>query len=98
MYDVFVSYSHEDRKRIAGLVDALVEKRGWSIWFDDALRAGDEFPQVIQGTLEHVRCALVVWSSRAVTSRWVIAEATEGWNRGILVSTRLDDAEPPLRA
>jgi WD40 repeat protein len=96
MHDVFVSYSRRDRKRIGRLVDVLIGQRGWSIWFDEALRAGDQFPQVIQSALAEVRCVLVVWSRDAVESRWVVAEASEGWGRGILVPIRLDDAEPPM--
>jgi WD40 repeat protein len=96
MHDIFVSYSRKDRRRIERLVRVLVGQRGWSIWFDEALRAGDQFPNVIQGALDEVRCVLVVWSRDAVESRWVVAEASEGWGRGILVPIRLDDAEPPL--
>jgi len=96
MHDVFISYARENRKRAKRLADVLVEERGWSIWFDEALQAGDEYPRVIERALEQVRCVLVVWSKDAVASRWVIAEASEGWNRGILVPVLLDDADPPL--
>jgi len=96
MHDVFISYAREDRRRIRRLVGVLVEERGWAIWFDEELRAGEQFPRVIQQALEQARCVLVVWSRRSVESRWVIAEASEGWNRGVLVPVRLDDSEPPL--
>jgi adenylate cyclase len=40
--DVFVSYSRQDKARVAPLVEAL-EAEGWSVWWDPAIAPGEEF-------------------------------------------------------
>jgi WD40 repeat protein len=96
MYDVFISYAREDRARVKRLADAFVAARGWSVWWDQRLRSGEKFPREIQDAVTHSRCVLVVWSPHAVDSDWVCAEATEGWQRGILVPVTVEECEPPL--
>jgi WD40 repeat protein len=96
VHDVFISYARDDRARVERLADAFVAARGWSVWWDSELQAGEPFPRRIQEALADSRCVVVVWSSRAVESDWVVAEATEGWGRGILVPVRIDECEPPL--
>jgi WD40 repeat protein len=96
MHDVFISYARGDRSRVKRLADALVAARGWSVWWDPELEAGEAFPRRIQEAVGDSRCVLVVWSARSVASDWVAAEATEGWERDILVPVRLDDCEPPM--
>jgi len=96
MHDVFISYARDDRARVERLADAFVAARGWSVWWDSELQAGEPFPRRIQEVLADSRCVVVVWSRRAVQSDWVVAEATEGWERGILVPVRVDECEPPL--
>lgn len=96
MYDVFVSYSREDQKRVAGLVEALISQRGWSVWWDKQLQAGSRFTREIETTLTDSRCVLVVWSKHAVQSDWVRAEADEGRKRGVLIPVRLDACQLPL--
>ena len=96
MYDVFVSYSREDRKRVAGLVEAFISLRGWSVWWDEQLQAGSRFTGEIEGALTDSRCVLVVWSEHAVQSDWVRAEADEGRKRGVLIPVRLDACQLPL--
>lgn len=96
MHDVFISYARKDRTRVEQLADAFVAARGWSVWWDSELEAGTPFPRRIQEALAGSRCVLVVWSRHSVESDWVVAEATEGWERGILVPVRVDECEPPL--
>ena len=94
--DVFISYAHEDAGVAKRLANALVALRGWSVWWDTSLRTGEQFPKRIQDAVAEARCVVVLWSRQSIDSNWVIAEASEGWNRGILVPVRLDDGEPPL--
>jgi WD40 repeat protein len=96
MYDVFISYAREDKPQVKRLADAFTAARGWSVWWDQRLRSGERFPREIQDAVTHSRCVLVVWSPRSVDSDWVCAEATEGWQRGILVPLQVEDCEPPL--
>ena len=46
MADIFISYAHEDAVRAGALARALAEL-GWSVWFDDGIRAGAPFDAVI---------------------------------------------------
>jgi WD40 repeat protein len=96
MYDVFVSYARDDRERVARLVERLVAARGWSVWWDTALRPGEEFPREIQQAVASARAVVVVWSPHSIDSDWVIAEASEGWEREVLVPVLIDDCVPPV--
>jgi hypothetical protein len=96
MYDIFISYAREDKPRVKQLAEAFTAVRGWSVWWDQRLRNGERFPREIQDALTHSRCIIVVWSPRSVDSDWVCAEATEGWQRGILVPLQVRECEPPL--
>jgi len=78
------------------LVEALVAARGWSIWWDTALRPGEQFDDTIRQVVEQARCVVVVWSQQSVTSRWVVAEVSEGWERQALVPVIIEECEPPL--
>ena len=44
--DIFVSYSRQDRPRVAPLVAAL-EAQGWSVWWDPEIVGGQEFDRQI---------------------------------------------------
>jgi len=94
--DVFISYAREDAGAARRLADALVALRGWSAWWDTSLRTGEQFPKRIQEAVAGARCVIVLWSRHSIDSNWVVAETSEGWNRGILVPVRLDDCEPPM--
>jgi len=94
--DAFISYAREDAGVAKRLAHALVALRGWSVWWDTSLRTGEQFPKRIQEAVDGARCVIVLWSRHSIESNWVVAEASEGWNRGILVPVRLDDCEPPL--
>ena len=93
--DVFVSYASTDRDRIAPLVQAL-EGGGWSVWWDRHLEAGTAFDREIQHALDESKCVIVVWTEASVESDWVLAEAGDGLERGILIPVMLDDVRPPL--
>ena len=94
MSDVFLSYSREDREYAKRLV-GYVELRGWSVWWDNNLRAGTEFEREIEAALESAGVVIPIWSEASARSEWVIKEATHGNERGVLIPTRLDHAEIP---
>jgi len=95
MTDVFISYANEDRERARDLATAL-EARGWSVWWDRKIIAGQTFDQVIEHELDTAKCAVVLWSKDSVASEWVRNEAAAAANRGVLVPARIDDVKPPL--
>ncbi|MFP3558870.1 TIR domain-containing protein [Paraburkholderia sp. SIMBA_049] len=96
IHDVFISYAREDRTVARKVADALLAARGWSVWWDTSLRTGEQFPRRIQEAVTASRCVVVLWSHHSSASDWVIAEASEGWNRRVLVPITLDDSEPPM--
>lgn len=96
MYDIFISYSSKDHKRVASLVESLTGLRGWSIWWDEQVQTGARFTSEIETALAESRCVLVVWSGDSVESDWVRSEADQGRKRGILAPMCLDQAQPPM--
>lgn len=95
MADLFVSYSHADRQPVSKLAGAL-ETDGHEVWWDDRLRAHQDFGAEIDASLRRSNCAIVAWSATARDSLWVRAEATAAWESRKLVQLSLDGARPPL--
>src|ERR1700683_1264269 len=95
MADVFVSYSRSDKARVAPLV-AAVQARGWSVWWDPAIDAGQQFYDPLDAELQAACAVLVVWTPTSVASRWVRGEARDAAERGILVPVRFEDARLPI--
>lgn len=81
MADVFVSYARSDKARVAPLV-AAIEAKGWSVWWDPEIDAGQQFDAQIEAALKAAKAVLVVWTPTSVTSRWVRGEAREGGRPG----------------
>ena len=94
--DVFLSYARENRDVAKRLANALTQARGWSVWWDARLKAGELFNREIERAVANARCVIVLWSHHSVRSDWVVAEVSEGWERGVLVPILLDDSEPPM--
>jgi dienelactone hydrolase len=95
MSDIFVSYAHEDRDRIAPLVQRLETER-WSVWWDRELIPGDRFEQAIDEAISRAKVVVVAWSRAALDSNWVHNEALDGLERGILVPVLLDTVRVPV--
>ncbi len=95
MADVFVSYARSDKARVAPIV-AAIEARGWSVWWDPEIEAGQQFDDQIETELKAARAVLVVWTPTSVVSRWVRGEAREAADRGTLVPARFDGARLPM--
>jgi adenylate cyclase len=95
MADVFVSYSRSDKARVAPLV-AAIEANGWSVWWDPAIDAGQQFDDQIDAELQAANAVVVVWTPTSVASRWVRGEARDAAERGILVPVRFGDARLPI--
>ncbi|WP_052633581.1 TIR domain-containing protein [Pseudoxanthomonas suwonensis] len=95
MADIFVSYSRQDRTRVAPLVAAL-EAQGWSVWWDPEITPGEEFDSLIARELDAARSLIVVWTPQSVDSRWVRGEARDAADRGVLVPVRFDHAKLPI--
>jgi formylglycine-generating enzyme required for sulfatase activity len=95
MADIFISYAREDETRIRELVRAL-EEQGWTIFWDRRIPAGKTWQSYIGQALSEAKCVVVAWSHHSVTSDWVIEEANDAKDRGVLVPVFLDSVKPPL--
>src|SRR5215207_4887388 len=92
--DIFVSYAREDQARVAPMVAAF-EACGWSVFWDRRIPAGQTWRSYIGRALDEARCVVVTWSEHSIRSEWVIEEADDGRERGILVPVFLDPVRPP---
>lgn len=95
MADVFVSYAHANLNRVKPICSSL-QQSGFSLWWDERLKAGDDFAMVIEREINDAGCVVVVWSEAARNSVWVRAEATEALDANKLAQVRVDGVKPPL--
>ncbi|MFT3728108.1 MAG: toll/interleukin-1 receptor domain-containing protein [Terricaulis sp.] len=61
MADVFISYKREDRARIAPIARVL-EERGYTVWWDLELVAGQKWARKIKAELDAAKCVIVAWT------------------------------------
>lgn len=95
MANVFLSYAREDTGVAASLA-RLLERAGFSVWWDRNIEGGSEYTREIDDALKGADVVTVLWSAHSVGSAWVRDEAASGRDTNRLVPVRLDDAEPPL--
>ena|GEM_PF-2202184 len=79
MTDIFISYKREDRAIAESVAQAFV-RRGYTVWWDASLLAGDVFVEEINRQLGAAQIAITLWSEAALQSRWVQAETLAAWN------------------
>jgi hypothetical protein len=95
MADVFLSYARDDRDVAAGVARAL-ERQGFSVWWDPHVDPGRRYDEVIEDALAEAGCAVVLWSSASIVSKWVRAEAEEAGTRDVLIPVLIEDVKLPL--
>src|SRR5262245_57524161 len=95
MPDIFVSYARDDRIRVANIVEAFKAK-GWEVWWDPNLTAGQRFDKVIQQSLHEAKRVVAIWSPNSINSQWVKDDAGEGASNGKLVPVTIENAKPPI--
>ena len=77
MADVFISYKKEDKARVAPLVAAF-EARGYSVWWDQEIEAGEEWFRRILAEVRAAKLTIGVWSSRSVDDEKLFRPNREG--------------------
>jgi hypothetical protein len=95
MRDIFISYGREDQTR-AQMLARVLERRGWSIFWDRRIPTGKSWPQTIGKELSEARCVIVLWSKTSVESTWVQDEADDARRRGVLFPVLIDNVLPPF--
>jgi hypothetical protein len=95
MTDVFISYARKNRERVKQVADGL-NGSGYELWWDTALKAGDNYAIKIEEALARTKSVVVCWSEQAKESLWVRAEATEALDNDKLIQLRLDESRMPL--
>ena len=95
MADIFVSYARSSEGQAERVTEAL-RSAGYSVWRDDQLPAHRAYGEVIEERLRSAKAVVVVWSSDAVRSQWVRAEADAAREAGTLVQISVDGVLPPM--
>lgn len=93
--DIFISYAREDEAWVRPLAAELA-RCGWSVFWDRRVPAGKSWRSYIGAALEKARCVVVVWSEHSVRSDFVLQEADEAKDRGILVPVLCQMVRPPF--
>lgn len=96
MPDVFLSYSRQDQPVARYFAEGL-GREGLSVWWDQALNAGEAFDRVTEKALEDARAVVVLWSKRSVDSDWVRAEATRAQANHRLVPVEIEPCKRPIK-
>lgn len=95
MVDVFISYSRDNKARVADIA-AAATAAGYDVWWDAELPPHRSYGDVITEKIGSAKAAIVVWSHASAQSEWVRAEADVARNQKKLVQTAIDDVMPPL--
>ena len=93
--DVFVSYSHEDKRRVRDLVRRL-QRAGLNVWFDERLRPSETWPRRLREEIRQRRVFLFLITSHTLSShwcRWELYQAARA-NR-LVIPVRFDEIEMP---
>jgi TolB-like protein len=95
MPDIFLSYGREDQPVARHFAEGL-EREGFSVWWDQAISAGEAFDKATEKALKDARAVVVLWSKRSVESRWVRSEATLADRYGTLVPATIEECDRPI--
>ncbi|MEP7311585.1 MAG: TIR domain-containing protein [Pseudomonadota bacterium] len=92
---IFLSYSRDDQPIARHFAEGL-EREGFSVWWDQALSAGEAFDKSTEKALKDARAVVVLWSKRSAESRWVRSEATLADRYGTLVPVTIEQCDRPI--
>jgi formylglycine-generating enzyme required for sulfatase activity len=88
MTDIFISYSKQDPEPTRKLA-AELKQRGYTVWWDTSLLAGDNFRSVIVEQLNEAKAVIVIWTPASMNSHYVIDEANRGLAAQKLIPLRV---------
>jgi hypothetical protein len=82
MADIFLSYAHQDRERVANIARALAD-RHVTIWSDQKIRAGDEWMPEIEKALAEAKVLVLCMSPSFFASGWAQFEIGLALSRSV---------------
>jgi formylglycine-generating enzyme required for sulfatase activity len=92
MAEIFISYKSERRKAAAHLAKIL-ERYGYTVWFDYHLIKGDDFADEIDRRIREAKAVVVLWCTLAVKSPWVKREAALATKLGRAVPAKIEPCD-----
>jgi formylglycine-generating enzyme required for sulfatase activity len=92
MADIFISYKSERRKAAEHLAKIL-ERYGYSVWFDYHLVKGDDFADEIDRRIREAKAVVILWCTLAVQSPWVKREAALATRLGRAVPCKIEPCD-----
>lgn len=92
---IFLSYCRLDKSRVVRIHRALASA-GFDVWWDQRIRAGEEFRDTIEQKISEADKVIVVWSKHSVKSQFVRDEASRALSLKKLVPIRIDEIRPPV--
>jgi len=95
MSDVFISYARSTVSQ-ANAAAAALRAAGYSVWLDEDLPAHRPYAREIETQLALAKAALVIWSTEAVVSEWVLSEANRAREERKLVQVSVDGVRLPM--
>jgi TIR domain-containing protein len=90
MADVFISYASPDRFKAEKLA-ALLESKGYTVWFDKALKPAEQYRDAIMTEIDAARVVVCIWTPSSIRSEWCRAEANRARVTGKLIPVRSGD-------
>jgi biotin carboxyl carrier protein len=93
--EIFISYKSQRRNAAEHFADVL-QRNGYSVWFDYELIKGHEFGPQIDLKIREAKAVVVLWCSLSVESRWVAEEADLAYELGILIPVKIEPCPLPV--
>jgi hypoxanthine phosphoribosyltransferase len=101
-YDIFFSYSHED-KNIASELEAKLTKKGFSCFMSEKIGVADKWQDEIRDAIKSSDYILLLITPRSKDSKWVCLESGAAWILGkklmpLLQFCTIEDLPEPIKA
>jgi hypothetical protein len=91
---IFISYSHKDSQYAKMLAQAL-ERSGLSVWVDERIDYGTQWPRVIQEHLDNCSALIVIMTPNSFRSDWVQNELSRAKRKGKTIFPLLLEGDEP---